>query len=127
MGISHPNLFRLFSTKKELFLAVLVRLFETIDREMVRRGSNAGADPVPVMVDAWGVLMEDRALMLMMLQGYAACDDRDVRDLVARSTQDIFENVELMPGVGADRAHAFVAEGMRYMVSAAMDLPRLAA
>ncbi|WP_326829788.1 hypothetical protein OIE13_07570 [Streptosporangium sp. NBC_01810] len=28
-----------------------------------------------------------------------------------------------MPGVDADKAHSFVAEGMLYMASAAMDLP----
>ncbi|MEU9890678.1 TetR/AcrR family transcriptional regulator [Sphaerisporangium sp. NPDC051011] len=123
VGISHPNLFRLFSTKKELFLAVLVRLFETIDREMLRRGSDAGADSMPVMMDAWFGLMADREMMLMMLQGYAACEDPNIRDLMARSTREIFEKVEAMPGFDADQAHSFIAEGMLYMVSAAMDLP----
>jgi TetR/AcrR family transcriptional regulator len=123
VGISHPNLFRLFSTKKELFRAVLTRLFETIEREMLRRGSGAGADPMPVMENAWGVLMANRELMLMMLQGYAACEDPGIRDLMHRATREIFEKVEAMPGVDADKAHSFIAEGMLYMVSAAMDLP----
>jgi hypothetical protein len=71
--------------------------------------------------------MEHRELMLMMVQGYAACDDPDIRDLMHRETQSIFEQVEAMPGVGTDKAHAFVAEGMFYLVAAAMDLPARAA
>ncbi|WP_103503787.1 MULTISPECIES: TetR/AcrR family transcriptional regulator [unclassified Streptomyces] len=123
VGISHPNLFRLFSTKKELFLAVLNRLFETVGREMLQRGEAAGGDPRATMEDAWGALMGDRESMLMLLQGYAASEDPDVRDLMHRATREIFERVEALPGFDADQAHAFVAEGTLYMIAAAMDLP----
>ncbi|MFC9943970.1 TetR/AcrR family transcriptional regulator [Streptomyces pratensis] len=122
VGISHPNLFRLFSTKKELFRAVLNRLFETIGREMLHKGEATG-DPTRTMEDAWGGLMADRTLMLMLLQGYATCDDPEVRELMHEATRDIFERVEATPGLDADKAHAFSAEGMLYMAAAALDLP----
>ncbi|GII85714.1 TetR family transcriptional regulator [Sphaerisporangium siamense] len=124
--LSHPNLFRLFSTKKELFMEVLVRAFEMIEREMLPRGAT-GTDPTKAMADAWCELMAHRELMLVLLQGYAASDDPDIRDLMQRATQGIFERVEAMPGVGTDKAHTFVAEGTLYMIAAAMDLPARAA
>ncbi|PZG31242.1 hypothetical protein C1I98_30265 [Spongiactinospora gelatinilytica] len=125
--LSHPNLFRLFSTKKELFLTVLARVFEIIDREMVRRGEAAGSDPRPAMSNAWGELMGRRELMLMLLQGYAASDDPEIRDLMHHSTQAVFERVEAMPEMNADTAHWFIAEGALYMMASAMDLPARAA
>lgn len=125
--ISHPNLFRLFSTKKELFIAVLERTFATVGREMLIAGEAAEADPLQTMSDRWGVLMENRELMLMMLQGYAACEDPDIRDLMHRSTQEIFERIEALRGVNEDQAHDFIAAGLLYMVAASMDLPARAA
>jgi AcrR family transcriptional regulator len=125
--ISHPNLFRLFSTKKELFQAVLVQVFETIGREMLQRGAAAQADPIPEMQDAWDSLMGHRELMMMLLQGYASCNDPGIRDLMHRATHDIFERVAAMPGIEPTKAHRFVAEGTLRMVAAAMDLPARAA
>ncbi|MGI5121096.1 TetR/AcrR family transcriptional regulator [Marinactinospora thermotolerans] len=121
--ISHPNLFRVFSTKKELFIAVLEQTFETIAQEMLVPGEAAERDPLQTMADAWGSLMERRELMLILLQGYAACEDPDIRDLMHRWTQDVFERLEVLPEVGTDPAHDFFAAGMLYMVAASMDLP----
>ncbi len=126
-GLSHPNLFRLFATKKELFLAVLARLWETVEREMLRREPVGGPNPTAAMEDAWGELMARREVMLMMLQGYAASHDADIRDLMHRETKRVFEHVEAIPGAGTDKAHDFVANGMYYMVAVAMDLPARAA
>lgn len=119
----HPNLFRVFSTKKGLFLAVLERTFATIEREMIARGEEAEDDQLWAMANGWGVLMESREVMLVLLQGYAACEDPDVRDLMHGWTQDVFERAEALPGVGADLAHDFLAAGMLYLVAAAMGLP----
>lgn len=123
--ISHPNLFRVFSTKKELFIAVLEQTFARIEREMIIPGEKAEEGHLQTMADAWGVLMENRDLMLILLQGYAACDDPDIRDEMEGWTRDVFERVEAIPGVGSDPAHDFFAAGMLYMVAASMGLPRL--
>ncbi|WP_326641641.1 hypothetical protein OG884_02365 [Streptosporangium sp. NBC_01755] len=45
---------------------------------------------------------------------------------VRRSSKPLWPSSAIrgcMPGVDADKAHSFVAEGMLYMASAAMDLP----
>ncbi|AOS64010.1 TetR/AcrR family transcriptional regulator [Actinoalloteichus hymeniacidonis] len=124
--ISHPNLFRVFSTKKELFMAVLRQCFDTIARTMLAAGEAAESDHLQVMSDAWGVLMENRELMLILTQGYAACNDPDIRDLMQEWTQDMFERMEALPGVGTDKAHDFFAAGMLYLVAASMNLPERA-
>lgn len=125
--ISHPNLFRVFSTKKELFMEVLKQTFAKIEKDMVIPGEKDKENPLQTMADAWGVLMEHRELMLILLQGYAACNDPAIRDLMHGWTQDLFERFEAMPGVGTNPAHDFFAAGMLYMVAASMDLPSLAA
>lgn len=121
--ISHPNLFRVFSTKKELFVGVLEQTFARIDRELLAAGEKAESAPLRSMADAWGVLMENRDLMLILLQGYAACEDPDIRDVMHRWTRETFERVEALPAVTTDAAHDFLASGMLYMVAASMGLP----
>ncbi|MGW1551115.1 TetR/AcrR family transcriptional regulator [Streptomyces sp. NPDC002346] len=120
-GLSQPNLFRLFATKKELFIAVLDLVSARIEREMLGRGAGE-ADPLPVMEAAWATLLEDDDFMSMYLQGFAACHDAEVRATMQRMTQHIFERVERMPGLGAAEAHRFFAEGLIFMAGAVMKL-----
>src|SRR5690606_17118604 len=120
-GISHPNLFRVFPTKRELFVAVLEATFAAVDREMLTAGEASTEHPLQVMSDAWGVLMERRELMLILLQGYAASEDAAIRDVMHRWTREVFERMEAIPNVGTDKAHDFFAAGMLYMVAASMD------
>jgi AcrR family transcriptional regulator len=120
-GISQPNLFRLFATKKDLFIAVLDRVFATIEREMIQRGA-ASPDPLPTMESAWERLMADDHLMAMYLQGFAACHEPDIRAAMQDATRSIFERVERLPGLDAAQAHRFFAEGLIFMAAAAMKL-----
>ncbi|WP_326640922.1 TetR/AcrR family transcriptional regulator [Streptosporangium sp. NBC_01755] len=120
-GISQPNLFRLFATKKELFIAVLTHVFEAIEREMIQRGASA-PDPLTAMESAWGRLLVADDLMAMYLQGFAACHDPDIRVEMQRATRAIFERVERMPGLDAAQAHRFFAEGLLFMAGAVMNL-----
>ncbi|MFI0420706.1 TetR/AcrR family transcriptional regulator [Spongiactinospora sp. 9N601] len=111
-GLSHAGLFRLFPTKKKLFLAVLTRVFEKIEREL------------PAVEDIWAVPIARREPLLMLLQGYAASDEPDVRDLMHRATRALFERVEAMPGVGTDKARIFAAAGALHILGSAMGSPR---
>ncbi len=123
VGISHPNLFRIYPTKHELFVAVLERVFATIEREMLAAGERSAEAPLQAMSDAWGGLMERREIMFMLLQGYAASGDPAIRDIMDGWTRGVFERIEALPGVGEDVAHDFFAAGMLYMAAAALDLP----
>ncbi|MCH1881615.1 TetR/AcrR family transcriptional regulator [Agrococcus sp. ARC_14] len=123
VGISQPNLFRIFRTKRDLFVAVLEEAFAKIAREMLTLGAQDPGAPLDTMSDAWGLLMEDRELMLMVLQGYAASSDAVIRDRMQRWTGETFETLESMRGVTTDIAHDFFADGMLYMIAASIDLP----
>lgn len=127
VGVSQPNIFRIFSTKRELFVAVLERVFTKIEVTMLAAGESDKDQPLQAMSDAWGELMEERENMFMLLQGYAASDDPTIRDLMHNWTREVFERMEGLPDVGEDASHDFFAAGMLYMVATALNLPARAA
>lgn len=127
VGISQPNIFRIFATKHELFVAVLERVFAKVESTMLAAGESDQEQPLQAMSDAWGELMAERENMFMLLQGYAASDDLPIRDLMHQWTRSTFERMESIPGVGEDTAHDFFAAGMLYMAATALDLPARAA
>src|SRR5690554_1755284 len=75
VGVSQPNIFRIYPTKRELFVAVLQRVFARIEVRMLAAGESDAERPLQTMSDAWGGLMLEREIMFMLLQGYAASDD----------------------------------------------------
>jgi len=123
VGMSHPNLFRLFPTKRALFIAAIDRVVEQTAFRMVQKGRENPGDPIRAMRDAWGEAMADHGFMAMILQGYAACQDDDVRTAMHRVTREIFTQIESVPGMTADSARNFYARGLFFMIAAAMRLP----
>ena len=86
-----------------------------------------GGDVWTAMGMAYVVMLADRTALLGQLHTYAACDDPAVRELCQRKFGELYEWLERLPGGTPDRVNAFVARGMLLNVSAAMDLPALAA
>src|SRR4029453_15077098 len=83
VGISQPYLFRLFHTKKDLFLAVVERCFErTLDTFQGAAEGRSGEEALHAMGRAYAGLLKDRTRLLLQLQAYVACDDPDVRTIV---------------------------------------------
>ena len=74
---------------------------------------------------AYGELMSDRSLLLMQLQGYAACGDPEVREVVRRGYAHLYELVRELSGADPLELQGFFATGMLINVAAAMDLPEL--
>lgn len=122
-GGSHPGLFRTFPTKKELFVAVLERAFATIEQELVAAEEAAKDDRLQAAAMVWSALVGKRELMLILIQGYAASEDPDIRDLMRGWTRGFFERMESVSRVEAGPVHQFFATGMLYMVASCMDLP----
>jgi AcrR family transcriptional regulator len=125
-GISQPYLFRLFRTKKELFLAAVEDCFErTTD---VFRAAAADV-PQEQRLEAMGLayceLLRDRTRLMMQMQSYAACNDPEVRDLVRRHFGELMRFVEDVAGAGPEAVQAWFATGMLLNVAAAMDLSAL--
>src|SRR6266700_696951 len=62
-GISQPYLFRLFPTKKALFLALVERCFRRVeDTFTAAAGDLTGDDAMTAMGDAYELLLKDRTL-----------------------------------------------------------------
>ena len=76
-GISQPYLFRLFRTKKELFIAAIERCFaETLETFQQAAAGLTGEEALKAMGKAYGELIRSNPNRLRaQMQTYAACDD----------------------------------------------------
>jgi len=127
-GISQPYIFRLFGTKKDLFLAAANRVCDRITAMFEQAASQAEADGVDVL-EAMGTsfyqLIADREELLMMLHSFAAGADLEVQAVVRTRYEDLFEWVKRRAGIDGPAARGFFATGMLMSVARAMDAPRI--
>ena len=66
--------------------------------------------------------MEKRELMLLLIQGYAACEDSDIHDRMYRWTRETFGRMEALAKAGAEPENPLFATAMLYTVASCMDL-----
>ena len=123
-GISQPYLFRLFGTKKALFIATVERcMSETLELFRAAAGSVRGEDALKAMgVAYFEMVTTDRARLLTQMQAYAACDDDDIRAAMRRGFGQLHLYVETVSGLPAAAVSSWFASGMLLNVIAAMDL-----
>jgi AcrR family transcriptional regulator len=124
-GISQPYLFRLFPTKKDLFLAVVADCFaRTVAVAREAAGERTGEDALMAIADAYtDLLLVDRTYLLVQLHAYAGCDDDDVRAVTRHGYRDLWNAIATISGAEPERVRDFFAHGMLLNVAAAMDLP----
>jgi AcrR family transcriptional regulator len=130
VGVSQPYLFRLFGTKKELFIAALRGGFGRTLRAFMDAAAEVAEDAdAETLLHAIGQsyrrLLDDRTLLLLQMQGYAACDDPEIREVVRAEFARLYRFVSRASGAPAQTLRAFFAEGMLMNVAAAMDLSSL--
>ena len=126
-GISQPYLFRLFGTKKGLFIACIGRCFERTEGAFRAAGeADESGNPLEAMGKAYVELLADREVLLLQMQTYAACGDDEIRAVVRRRWGELYRTVERVSGAPADDVRAFFATGMLLNVAAAIDLPEIA-
>jgi AcrR family transcriptional regulator len=125
VGISQPYLFRLFRTKRELFLACVDRACEKVV-EAFRRAAAAAPDEekLKAMGRAYiDELLPDRHAILMLMQGYAAAGaDPEIQRHVRRGYGEVVSEVSRLSGAEPDEVWSFFATGMLLNVVAALDL-----
>jgi AcrR family transcriptional regulator len=122
-GISQPYLFRLFRTKKELFIATGERCFTDME-ETFRQVSEglSGDEALVAMGDAYKeIIARDPRRLRGQMQAYAASDDPEIAESVRRGFGRLFELVE-SKGVTPQRAAAFFGAGMLVNVLSLMGL-----
>ena len=122
-GISQPYLFRLFGTKKELFLETERRCLEATYLRFEAAGKGLSGDEA---LEAMGreykqMITGDPRLLRGQLQAYASCQDPEVCEVVRAGFGKLVELVE-SKGVPPERVSQFFAVGMLCNVVVAMNL-----
>ncbi len=123
-GISQPYLFRLFGTKRELFLAC-----HEVCHARIRdafRDAAATAPPegrLEAMGKAYVALLEDRAMLRFQMQSYAATADQEIRAQVRARYGELVQEVRRLTGAGPEALWGFFGSGMLLNVIASLDMP----
>jgi AcrR family transcriptional regulator len=123
-GISQPYLFRLFGTKKELYLATARQcLGDTLGVFEEAAAGKTGEDALHAIGHAYKNLVRENPMMLLaQMQAYAACSDPEVRKVVRDGFGRLVEFAERVSGATPERINAFFGAGMLCNVVAAMGL-----
>jgi AcrR family transcriptional regulator len=123
-GISQPYLFRLYRTKKELFIACDDRACEKVLDTFRRAAANAepGEELAAMGHAYYHELLPDRHAILMQMQGYVASADPEIQAHVRRGYGEVVSEVADLSGADPDEVWRFLAVGMQLNVYAALDL-----
>ena len=128
-GISQPYLFRLFRTKRELFLACVDLADEKL-LAVFRRAAGEGGTPderLHRMGKAYvDELLPDRHVILMQMQGYVATTDPEIQEHVRTCFGKVVAEVTRLSGAEPEKVWEFFAHGMLLNVTAAIDLAAIA-
>src|SRR5438876_1492590 len=123
VGISQPYVFRLFGTKKQLFMATVERCLRGT-LEMMRTASAGlkGEAVLEAIGEAYMQRLGNPTCLHAQMQSYAACGDPDIREVVRRGYGELVEYVERASGLPTERVAHFFAKGMLLNVVASLDL-----
>ena len=122
-GITQPYVFRIFGSKKALFLEVVSGSFEQLTRGMLAAAEGQGGlDALAAMGARYNALLADRTALQLQLQAYAACGDSEVRDAVRRHLGTLYDTVADATGLDAVTVKTFLAFGMLLNTNAALSL-----
>jgi AcrR family transcriptional regulator len=122
-GVSQPYLFRLFGTKKELYIEVVKRcLRDTLVLFQEASAGKHGEEALDAIGKAYVELLRDRTRLRLQMQAYADSDDPEVRAVVREGYGRLVEHAEGLTGGDTDRVRDFFAFGMLLNVFASMDL-----
>jgi AcrR family transcriptional regulator len=123
-GISQPYLFRLFGTKKDLFVATYDLVGGRIIHELTSVSEGLeGEEALKAMGTAYVELMQDPELLQVQLHGFAAAPgDPDIARSCRRTFEVLAEVVHARTDLSDDEMRQFFAMGMLINVMSAIDL-----
>jgi AcrR family transcriptional regulator len=122
VGVSQPYLFRLYGTKKELFLAAVRWGFAETLAAFREAGAQA-TDPHDAfrrMGEAYVALIGDRRYLDIQMQAYAATDDPDVRAVVQDGFGRLVTEVMRHTHATTGQLASFLGRGMLLNVATSM-------
>jgi AcrR family transcriptional regulator len=125
--ITQAYIFRMFGTKKALFLELVISAFDRTTGGMREvAGTETGLDALTRMGAQYNEMLADRTSLLLQLQGFAACGDPEVRDAVRDGFGRMWQMVAETTGLDPVTIKAFLAFGMLLNSGAALQVAELA-
>lgn len=126
-GISQPYVFRLFGSKKELFVEVVAACFRrTVETlEQAAQGLE-GPEVLEAMGVAYYELVRDPVMLLVEMHAFAAAvDDKEVREAARRGMRLVWETAQRASGAPAEDMRDWFAAGMLINVTVALGLEHI--
>lgn len=125
-GITQAYVFRMFGTKKALFLELVGAAFDRFSDGMSQAAEGArGLGALTLMGARYYESLADRTTLMLQLQGFAACGDGEVRDLVRARVARMWDTVAGPAGLDPVTVKSFLAFGMLLNNMAALDVDEL--
>ncbi len=125
-GITQAYVFRMFGTKKALFTELVGAAFDRLTDGMSHAAKDArGLSALARMGAQYDKSLADRTSLLLQLQGFAACGDSEVRDLVRARLAHMWDTVADTAGLEPVTVKSFLAFGMLLNNVAALDIDGL--
>jgi len=122
-GVSQPYVYRLFGTKKELFLAAMRRVGDRVAGAF-REAAEAddSGDPLKAMGRSYNPSLFRQEEMMMVLQGVTASGDPEVREAVGARFAAMWRYIQEATGASDERVWHFFGAGMMLTLDAAVGL-----
>lgn len=120
-GITQAYVFRMFGTKKALFLELVTAAFDRLSAAMGRAAAGAdGIDALAAMGAEYYENLADDTGLRLQLQGFAACGDPEVRDAVRECFARLWDTSAGATGLEPVTVKTFLAFGMLLNTGAAL-------
>lgn len=121
VGISQPYIFRLFGTKKKLFIAAINYAIADIMAAFAKAVQTNPENSLDAMRESFNAFLVQPNRVLLMLQGFAAAADEDVRSVMRIRYQEIFDYAQQQSGASSQEVIDFLAAGLFLAVASAID------
>jgi AcrR family transcriptional regulator len=122
-GITQAYIFRLFGSKKNLFVQVVRAAFDQLTEGMrAAAAASSGLDALSAMGRTYDAMLADRTALLLQLQGFAAASEPEVREAVRTSFARMWDTVADTTGLDPVTVKSFLAFGMLLNNAAALEL-----
>jgi AcrR family transcriptional regulator len=126
-GLSQPYLFRLFRTKRDLFLACCDECMQLTTSAFREAASGApDGEKLSAMGAAYTGLVADEHVLRFQLQMYAACADPVIRARARDLYRELVAEVRALSGKPEDELWRFFSTGMLINVVVTLGLSEIA-
>jgi AcrR family transcriptional regulator len=126
-GVSQPYIFRLFGTKKGLFIASIEQrtrqIVEGFEQAVENRGDRSRMD---AMADAYTKLLtDDPAALRCQLYAWASGSDAEIGTAARASYVEVWKAAQRLSAEDPESVRDFMSHGMLLTVLAALDIPHV--